>query len=89
MESMPMPTPDPRVYTLIPRNGFGDDIDHCRGLALGRSHALCDGNEAGADPNDRYPMGEIGGFGFSIETNVPPRFESARMAGRKTRRMIR
>lgn len=43
-------------------------IDNCTALALGRRNVSCTGGEGGPDPAYPYPNGEIGGYGYSVET---------------------
>jgi len=47
---------------------FGARIDHCGGLSLGHRHVRCTGEEAGPDPDYPYPDGDVGGYGWSVET---------------------
>ena len=57
---------------------FERRLDHCGGLSLGHRHVRCTGEEAGADPRYPYPDGDIGGYGWSVETDelYPPSTKS-------------
>ncbi len=53
-------------------------VEHCTGLALGRRHVLCNGDEGGSDPAYPYRGGDIGVYGYarSTDTLYPPTTKS-------------
>ena len=53
-------------------------FDFCSALALGRRQVGCAGTELGPDPDYPYPDGDIGGYGYSVETDelYPPSAKS-------------
>jgi outer membrane protein assembly factor BamB len=66
------PTGTPRgSYSWDTDGSYGDwYAGHELGHTLGRRHTLCDGDEAGPDPDYPHPDGRIGGpfYGFNVET---------------------